>query len=181
MSRLNQSLEAMFREIKRVQAAKRAAPGQRKALWWTVGWWTLGTGIKKNLLPAVFVGFCGLIAVVLGLFLAPPVRTTEMHLQEDTARRNAEDIAQVKRSMEWNAQARARDAAAKAAAERVDDAERQAAKEAAGVMIRAAGYTCPKVDGMIPFVLSGHGYHVLCGPYTFELTDHGGRWSVTPP
>ena len=109
MSRLNQSLEAMFREIKRVQAAKRAAPRQRKALSWTVGWWTVGAGIKKNLLPAVFVGFCGLIAVVLGLFLAPPVRTTEMHLQEDTARRNAEDIAQVKRSMEWNAQARARD------------------------------------------------------------------------
>ena len=44
--RLNESLEALFREIKRVQAAKRAAPGQRKALWWTVGWWTLGTGIK---------------------------------------------------------------------------------------------------------------------------------------
>ena len=84
-NQLNESLEALFREIKRVQAAKRAAPRQRKALSWTVGWWTVGAGIKKNLLPAVFVGFCGLIAVVLGLFLAPPVRTTEMHLQEPTA------------------------------------------------------------------------------------------------
>jgi hypothetical protein len=52
--------------------------------------------------------------------------------------------------------------------------------QAAAEMIRAAGYACTTVDGWEPFSWY-EGYYVTCNRYTFEIQNHGGRWTVTPP
>ncbi|MGH7028908.1 MAG: hypothetical protein ACREE9_04610 [Stellaceae bacterium] len=54
--------------------------------------------------------------------------------------------------------------------------------EAAAAMIRLKGYDCPRADLMTRFVFS-EGYDVYCrgGRYEFELANHGGQWTVTPP
>jgi hypothetical protein len=103
--RLNESLKALFREIERVQAAKRAAPRQggvvMTAQRWTVLWW----------------GGVGACFVLFALFLTVEIsggtqmeREAAAKTAESTARMNAEDMAQMNRSIEWNAKARAREA-----------------------------------------------------------------------
>jgi hypothetical protein len=53
---------------------------------------------------------------------------------------------------------------------------------AAAALIRLNGYDCPHADLLIRYAFS-EGYSVYCrgGRYIFELQNHGGRWSVTPP
>ena len=47
-------------------------------------------------------------------------------------------------------------------------------------VIRAQGYDCETVDAILPYGWGGHGYEVWCnhGYYTFQVQDHGGRWSI---
>jgi hypothetical protein len=54
--------------------------------------------------------------------------------------------------------------------------------EAAAAMIRLNGYDCPQAELLVRFVFS-EGYSVYCrgGRYEFQLQNHGGQWSVTPP
>jgi hypothetical protein len=55
-----------------------------------------------------------------------------------------------------------------------------AQQSAAQTLIRASGYDCQTISAMLPFALS-EGYHVYCNNhrYSYELANHGGRWSVT--
>ena len=54
--------------------------------------------------------------------------------------------------------------------------------EAAGAIIRLNGYDCPTVDLMERYVFS-EGFTAYCkgGRYEFDLTNNGGKWSVTVP
>lgn len=54
--------------------------------------------------------------------------------------------------------------------------------DAAGAMIRLNGYDCPNVELMQRYVLGG-GFIAYCkgGRYEFDLTNKGGKWSVTVP
>jgi len=52
-------------------------------------------------------------------------------------------------------------------------------QNAAGHLIRFSGYDCGVVDAFCPYAFS-EGATVYCnnGRYTFEIENHGGRWSV---
>lgn len=54
--------------------------------------------------------------------------------------------------------------------------------DAAGAIIRLNGYDCPTVDLMERYVFSD-GFTAYCkgGRYEFDLTNNGGKWSVTVP
>ncbi len=54
--------------------------------------------------------------------------------------------------------------------------------EAAGAIIRLNGYDCPMVDLMERYAFGG-GFTAYCkgGRYEFDLTNNGGKWSVTVP
>jgi hypothetical protein len=54
--------------------------------------------------------------------------------------------------------------------------------EAAGRIIRASGYDCPEVNLLVRWIFS-EGFDAYCrdGRYKFELANHGGIWTVTPP
>jgi hypothetical protein len=56
------------------------------------------------------------------------------------------------------------------------------AYDAAGNLIRAAGYDCPEVNLLVHWAFS-EGFDAYCrdGRYKFELANHGGRVTVTPP
>jgi hypothetical protein len=47
-------------------------------------------------------------------------------------------------------------------------------------MVKAEGYSCDTVSAVTPFAMS-RGFHVICNnwEYSYELADHGGKWSVT--
>jgi hypothetical protein len=52
-------------------------------------------------------------------------------------------------------------------------------RQAAQSMILLYGYDCQTVDSMCPYAFS-EGYTVYCNGfhYTFNLTNHGGKWTV---
>src|SRR5262249_23696509 len=54
--------------------------------------------------------------------------------------------------------------------------------EAAAAMIRFHGFDCPRAELMVRYAFN-EGFSVYCdgGRYRFELENHGGQWSVTPP
>ncbi len=45
------------------------------------------------------------------------------------------------------------------------------------MLIRAHGFRCDSVSGMVPFMFST-GYHVYCNQhrYSYEIEDRGGNW-----
>jgi len=65
-------------------------------------------------------------------------------------------------------------------AKAADDFATPEQKVAAQRMIQLFGYQCQSVSNMLPYIFS-HGWTVSCnnGYYSYELADHGGKWSVT--
>jgi hypothetical protein len=53
-------------------------------------------------------------------------------------------------------------------------------QKALGSLIRSFGYDCSIVNGVCPYLL-GKGATVFCNNnfYSFEIENHGGKWSVT--
>lgn len=46
-------------------------------------------------------------------------------------------------------------------------------------LIRAHGYRCNLISGLVPMVFT-RGYHVGCDNlYSYEIVDRGGNWTVT--
>ena len=66
----------------------------------------------------------------------------------------------------------------------IDDADRacrssKKQRDFAARAIRASGYDCASADSVCPYVFS-EGFSVACNKYrySFEIENHGGRWSV---
>ena len=214
--RLNGSLEALFREIKRVQAAKRAAPPSRKPLWWRLKEWleALFREIKR-VLEALFDDIKRVQAAKRTAPPKQPPRSQAPPSTKTSVDQIAELMMAAERRRRGRIQARACVAGVIAliwligalAPKHEDETPAQPPKpklsymeemrqiagdravpttssayDAARGVIRAAGYDCPEVNLLIRWVFS-EGLDAYCrdGRYKFELANHGGIWTVTPP